>query len=48
MCTNLVASGWFFQYSYLYTVMRTIYLGRGEAGHFGGGGGGGVSTPEIP
>ena len=26
--------------------MRTIYLGGGETGHFGGGGG--VSTPEIP
>ena len=27
MCTDLVASGWFFRYSYLYTVMITIFLG---------------------
>ena len=33
-CTDLVASGWFFQYSYLYTVMITIYLGGRLA--FGG------------
>ena len=26
MCTDLVLSGWFFQYSYLYTVMIKIYL----------------------
>ena len=36
VCTNLVASWWFFRYSYLYTVLMTIFLG-GEAGHFGGG-----------
>ena len=29
MCTNVVASGWCFQYSYLYTVMITIFLGWG-------------------
>ena len=33
MCTNVVASGWCFQYSYLYTVMITIFF-------WGGGGGG--------
>ena len=27
MCTDLDASGWFFRYSYLYTVMITIFLG---------------------
>ena len=35
MCTDLVASGWFFQYNYLYTVMITIYLGGGELGMLG-------------
>ena len=38
VCTDLVASGWFFRYSYLYTVMITIFFGM-KAGHFGGGGG---------
>ena len=44
MCTDLVASGLFLLYSYLYTVMMTI---------FGGGGGeswtfcGEASTPQI-
>ena len=37
MCTDLVASGWFFWYSYLYTVLITIYL-RGKLGIWGGGG----------
>ena len=32
MCTNVVASGWCFQYSYLYTVMITIFFGGGGAG----------------
>ena len=32
MCTDLVASGWFFRYSYLYTVMITIFLGGGKLG----------------
>ena len=34
--TNLVASWWFFRYSYLYTVMITIFF-WGKAGHFVGG-----------
>ena len=34
VCTDLVASGRFFLYSYLYTVMMIIFFG-GEAGHFG-------------
>ena len=44
--TSIVASGWFFRYSYLYTVMITIYLagGGGEAGHFREV----ASTPQIP
>ena len=37
VCTNLVMFGWFFRYSYLYTVMRTIFFG-GKTGHFRGGG----------
>ena len=38
--TDLIESGWFFRYSYLYSVMLTIFFfgGGGEAGHFGGGG----------
>ena len=36
MCTDLVTSGWFFWYSYLYTVMITIFF-WGE-----------TSTPQIP
>ena len=33
--TDLIESGWFFRYSYLYSVMLTIFfLGGGEAGHF--------------
>ena len=36
MCTDLVASGWFFQYSYLYTVMITIHLGGGSWAFWGG------------
>ena len=49
MCTDLVASGWFFRYSYLYTGMITIFLGwkLGIWG-VGGGGGGEASTPQIP
>ena len=48
MCTDLVASGWLFRYSYLYTVMITIFFG-GKAGHFlWGEGGGEASTPQIP
>ena len=42
MCTDLVASGSFFQDSYLYTVMITIYL-RGKLGDLGE-----ASTPKIP
>ena len=34
----------FFDNSYLYTVMITIFFGGGEAGHFGGE----ASTPQIP
>ena len=37
--TDLIASGWFFRYSYLYSEMLTIFFrggGGGEAGHFGG------------
>ena len=37
MGTDLVMSVRFFQCSYLYTEMITIYFG-GEAGHSGGGG----------
>ena len=33
MCNDLVVSGRFFQYSYLYTEMITIFF-VGEAGHF--------------
>ena len=33
VCTDLIASGWFFRYSYLYTVMITIYFG-GKLGIF--------------
>ena len=29
VCTDLVASGWFFRYSFLYTVMITTLLGGG-------------------
>ena len=39
MCTDLVASGLFLLYSYLYTVMMTIFGGGGggeKAGHFVG------------
>ena len=37
MCSDLVASGLFLLYSYLYTVMMTIFGGGGEkAGHFVG------------
>ena len=36
VCTNLVASWWFFRYSYLYTVFMTIFLG-GKLGILGGG-----------
>ena len=35
--TDLVASGWFFQYSYLSTVIITIFF-RGKVGIWGGGG----------
>ena len=35
MCTDLVASGWFFRYSYLYSVMITIFL-WGKLGILGG------------
>ena len=45
VCTNLIMSGWFFRYSYLYTVMRTVFFG-GKAGHFRGGGE--ASTPQRP
>ena len=31
VCIDLVASGWFFRYSYLYTVMITILLGGGRS-----------------
>ena len=34
VCTDLVASGWFFWYSYLYTVMITIFFG-GKLGILG-------------
>ena len=37
--TDLVASGWFFQYSYFCTVMITIFLGGSWAFFFLGGGG---------
>ena len=37
VCTDLVASGWFFRYSYLCTVMITIFLGW-KLGILGGGG----------
>ena len=40
MCSDLVASGLFLLYSYLYTVMMTIFGGGG------GGGGGGVLGAE--
>ena len=43
VCTDLVAFGWFFRYSYLFTVMITIFLG-GKLGISGGG----ASTPQIP
>ena len=36
MCTDLVASGWFFRYSYFYTVMITIFF-WGESWAFWGG-----------
>ena len=40
MCSDLVASGLFLLYSYLYTVMMTIFGGVGgggeKAGHFVG------------
>ena len=45
VCTNLVASWWFFRYSYLYTVMITIFF-WGKLGILGGGGE--ASTPQIP
>ena len=45
VCTNLIMSGWFFRYSYLYTVMRTVFF-WGKAGHFRGGGE--ASTPQRP
>ena len=38
-CTDLVASGWFFRYSYSYTVMiKNIFFGGGggDLGIFGG------------
>ena len=37
-CTDFVASGWFFRYSYLYTVMITIFffLGGGSWAFWGG------------
>ena len=47
VCTNLVSRlDDFFRYSYLYTVMITIFWGGwgGEAGHFGRE----ASTPQIP
>ena len=34
VCTNLVASWWFFRYSYLYTVMITIFFFLGGGGSF--------------
>ena len=37
VCTDLVASGWFFRYSYLYIVMITIFFWR-KLGILGGGG----------
>ena len=37
VCTNLVASWWFFRYSYLYTVLMTIFF-WGKLGILGGGG----------
>ena len=42
MCTDLVASGSFFQDSYLYTVMIIIHL-RGKLGDLGK-----ASTPKTP
>ena len=46
MCTDLVASGLFLLYSYLYTVMMTIFGrgGGGESWAFCGE----ASTPQIP
>ena len=41
MYTDLFASGWFFQYSYFYTVMTTILI-------FFFGGGGRLLPPQIP
>ena len=34
LCTDLVASGWFFWYSYLSTVIRTIFFWGGRWGSF--------------
>ena len=37
--TDLIASGWLFRYSYLYSVTLTkLFFWGGEAGHLGGGG----------
>ena len=46
VCTALAASGWFFRYSYLYTVMMTIFFwgGGGKLGILGGE----AFTPKIP
>ena len=43
VCNDLVVSGWFFQYSYLYTLMITIFLGR-KLGILGRK----LLTPQIP
>ena len=45
VCTDLVATGWFFRYSYLYTVKITIFWGESLVFFFGGGG---ASTPQLP
>ena len=50
MYSDLFASGWFFQYSYFYAVMTTIYIflwGRGSW-VFWGGGAGRLLPPQIP
>ena len=46
VCNDLVVARWFFQYSYLYTVVMIFFFGGGggEAGHFRGE----ASTPQIP
>ena len=46
VCIDPVAFGWFFRYSYLFTVMITIFLG-GKLGIFLGGGGSFYPTNNL-